>query len=308
MMMKKNVTPIMIIVLAVSLLVVTAFAGTSKQTGYEAFKEVLRHQKSETCSNGTLTGRLEIVDNGETMATLIGKVKGDPNAEVFNGELNLVAHDLNKKVAIFGDDQKFYIHDQERNDVYVTNVTHDDSVNEDTCSFDEGHEMTSDEEAVLDYFVGDLAHAFSVNEKADGTAEIQLELQKNEIPEIVNLLVSVDKEERHSRKHSEDATLQALNSDAYPLFKEIMALETDKTDLVEDIEIAYIRLALEVDAQDQMTGMAFEVKVAGMDAHQNLHNILYKGSAKVSNRNSSTIEALDLTEKNLIQMPEFEEK
>jgi len=305
--MKRQNILIVSMVLAMTLLVATAFAGTASNTGYEVFKEVLRNHKSETSTSGTVTATVEFLDNNQSVAMVSGVITGDERKEAFSGDLKIIADGLEKDLFLLGANGEMFIHDVATNDVYRTELDDEDSHEFDDDDHD--HTFTKEEEAVFDYFVGDLANEFEVENLDDDTYNISLELTQSEMPEIINLLTSLDSDDDHKSDSKHDEKLfKELNSDTYPLFKELCELDIEHTELVDDIEVNYFKIVLNVDSNDQIVGMSVIVKVSGVDENNEKHNLTYKSNMTFSEVDESAVIGLDLSDKNIIELPEFDDE
>jgi len=308
----KNRKSILVItlVLAMTLLVATAYAATPANAGYEALKDVLKNHQNEEFDNGTVTGTIEIIDNGETVLSLEGNVSGDEGDKEFSGELKLITENLEKELSINGLDEMIYIADLDTDDVYVAEDSHEgyEDEYEGKHNFDKDHDFSSDEEAIMDYFVGDLANEFELVNSNDGSFDVKLELTKNEMPTVLNLLASADSDERHNFKSEDkDEFCEDLNLEDYPLFAEIHNSKFELTELVDDVEVEYLMFTIHVDSNKEIKGLSFEASVSGVDENSENHTITVKGNMVLSNVGNAKISTMDLTGKNIIELPECED-
>ncbi len=292
-------------ILAMSLLVATAFAGTASNSGYETFKNVLKSNQGEQSTSGTVNGSVEFIDNNKTIAKVSGEITGDEKAKAFSGDLKIEVDGLEKDVAYLVQRQ-MYIHDLASDDVYTTELDDD---THDFEEYEDDHTFTKEEEAVFDYFVGDLANEFEVEKLDNGAYNISLELKQNEMPEIINLLTSLDADDDYKDDHDHDEKLfKELNSETYPLFKELCELDIEHTDLVDDIEVNYFKIILKVDSEDQIDGMSTILKVSGLDENKEKHNLTYKADMTFSTDDHAEVASIELSDKNIIELPEFDDE
>ncbi len=116
-------------ILAMSLFSCNSFCRVQLQnSGYETFKNVLKSNQGEQSTSGTVNGSVEFIDNNKTIAKVSGEITGDEKAKAFSGDLKIEVDGLEKDVALFGSNDKMYIHDLASDDVYTTELdddTHD---------------------------------------------------------------------------------------------------------------------------------------------------------------------------------------
>ncbi|MBI9013265.1 MAG: hypothetical protein JEZ08_13615 [Clostridiales bacterium] len=290
--MKKRNVMIVAIVVAVSMLTFVAFAGTEAYIGYETFKDVLRNNdKVMTSGSGIMT--LEVIDNNETIAKVSGQFSGDKELEAMNGKINIQAGTLDKSLELYGLDQKMYVFDTDSNDVYVGSHTEDNYE-----EYDTNDDFDKNSEAVLDFLVGDLKKEFKMVNDDDGTQDVSFELTKDEMPAIINLLTSLDHDDMDREDHNADVDLEA-----YPLFKEFENATIELPELIDNVEVEYLNIVLDLDENKQMTGMKFEVTASGLDAAGQPHVMTVKGSFEIT-EDFVELEMPSLENKNIIELPE----
>lgn len=301
--MRKRNLMIVAVVVAVSMLTLVAFAGTEAYIGYETFKDVLRNKDSEiTAGSGVMT--IEIIDNNESIVKVNGRFSGDHTEKNMNGEVSIEAGAFVKSLQLFGTDETMYVFDTDTNDVYVG--SHSEDKNYDRYdghnSFKGTDEFDKTSEALLDFLIGDLKSEFKLVNDDDGTRDVAFELTKDEMPAIINLLSSLDHDDRDYKNHDSDMDL-----DAYPIFKEFKAANIELPELTDDVSIDYLYLVLDLDAIQRVEGMKFEITASGLDVDGNTHEVTVKGSFKFSEQ-VVTLEMPSLDGKNIIELPEEEFK
>ncbi len=295
--MKKRNVMIVAIVVAVSMLTFVAFAGTEAYIGYETFKDVMRNNdKDMTSGSGIMT--LEVIDNNETIAKVSGQFSGNQELETMNGTINIQAGTLDKSLEIYGLDQQMYVFDTDSNDVYVSAHTEDNYEAYETYELND--EFDKNSEAILDFLVGDLKKEFKMVNDDDGTQDVAFELTKDEMPAIINLLTSLDHDDMDREDYKTDIDLEV-----YPLFKEFENASIELPELVDNVEVEYLNIILDLDENKELTGMKFEVTASGLDAEGQAHEMTVKGSIEMTEE-SVEIEMPSLENKNIIELPEEE--
>ena len=284
--MKKRTLTIVAVLAAISMLSFAVFAGNDTYAGYERFKDLLRNDKEFESGQGQ--GTLTVIDNGEEILSLTGNFVGDKESKEGFGSLNIQAGDIDKSLEMYGQDEKMYIVDGD--DVYI--ASHDESLEErddhhkyDQREFD-GKEFDAKSEAIMDILMADFKDDFSL----DGN-NVVFELNKEEIPALVNLMTSSDPSDRE-RYRDEEMSEEMM---AYPLFEELSSLENLLPELTET-EIEYIKFVLVVE-DDSVNGFEMNVIVKGLDQAGDSHQVEVQGAFSKSNETieMKTFELTDQT-------------
>jgi hypothetical protein len=306
-MKKKRVYLGVVAALAISVLTITAFAASSSYEGYDKFKSLIQTQEDYSeYNNGTVTGTLQVIDNGETIADISGTMNGNIENEEMNGEVLLAFNELEKTLEIFKMDDMFYISDIENNDVYVGENTND--YDHDEFRGEEKQSLTESQEALLDFVMDDLKDDFVLVSNVDGSENISFELTKDEIPVGLNLLVSAASSEKSDKQDGsfENSMDQELNIDEYPLFKELSEAKFEHTEIVENMEIDYVKITVDADENDLLKALTLSMTVSGNDEDGEFHELTINAELEISNVNTASISSVDLDGKNIIELPEME--
>ncbi|MCH4889256.1 hypothetical protein EZV73_16790 [Acidaminobacter sp. JC074] len=288
--MKKRTITIIAVLAAISMLSFAVFAGNDTYAGYERFKDLLRNDQEFESGQGQ--GKLTVIDNGEEILSLSGNFVGDKTSEEGFGNLNIQAGDLNKSLELYGQDEKMYIVDGD--DVYIT--SHDESLEErdyhhkyDQTEYD-GKEFDAKSEAIMDILMADFKDDFSL----EGN-NVVFELNKEEIPALVNLMASSDYEKE---TYHDDMSEEMM---AYPLFEELSSLENLVPELTET-EIEYIKFVLLVE-DDVVNGFEMNVIVKGLDQAGESHQVEVQGHFTKSSE-SVEMKTFELTDQTVYELKE----
>jgi len=310
--MKKTTIMIVTLVTAISVLAFVAFAGLSENSGYEEFKKVLKNHQQIEAENGTVTGNIEIIDNGATVLKIESDLNADFNEtedQAMSGDFRIITETLEKELSIYGLKDVMYIHDVANNDVYVGDITDDGHMREGReHNFKKDEEFSKQSEGIMDYFVGDLAKEFNMVKDQDGTMDIEFELTKDEMPAILNLLTTAMSEEHQGDEDTDLDTGFEADCEAYPILKEFYDAQFEMTELVDEVEIEYLKIVLDLDSNKEIVGASFVVNVSGLDENAETHMITVKAEFNISNINNAQIGTIDLEGKNIIQLPEDHEE
>lgn len=297
--MKKRTLLVVAVLTAISLLAVLAYAETTQENGYDLFKNVLKADQEE--KSGTVTGSLEVIDNGETLFAVDGNITGSKEEMSMSGQTVLSLPGFEKEITFYGTEETLYVLDG--SDVYVG--THPE-IDENQYSKHHGRKTDGEKdfdeksEAVMDALIGDLALEFEAVADEDGTTDLRFELEKDEVPALVNLLVSMDDEGKHSRM-DEDHDMMDLSE--YPLFNELQNIKEVHPELSENIVVEYLNVYLDLDEYD-VQGVTVNLVVSGDDEDGNAHRVEVNGSFEFSDE--TTVTPIDLDGKTVYTLPEHE--
>ena len=316
-MKKRTLGMVIALVAAFSLLTVTAFASAPTYEGYEAFKELAKNHEDQEIEheNATVKGSLKVIDNGETVLDLVTtlKVEGE---EVGSGSVTLTANGVSKELNVFAQDEKVYIFDELEQTYYVADKDAMEASDveydyEDYEEFERGtrhEEMTSAQEELMDFIMGDLKDDFEVDHNADGSQTITFELTKEEIPMLLNLAVSAaDGHDRRADEYDEyspDATLLAK----YPILNDFVGMENNTPEITDNVELEYMKVTVTTD-DENFGKVAFDFIVSGDDEVGEAHTIQVQGEFEVSEIGTTSADTPELDGKELIEIDpaDFEE-
>ncbi len=309
-MKKRTLGLIVALAAAFSLLAVTAYASAPTFEGYEAFKDMAKSQDDTQVDheNATVTGQVIVKDNGETLVDLstVLKTEDEDNG---SGWVKFTANGVSKELNVYSQGSDVYIFDESQGLYYLADKEAMEANEEyDYEDFEDyGHrsgnheEMTSAQEELLDFVMGDLKDDFEVTYNDDGSETITFELTKEEIPMLLNLIVSaIDGHDQNVDEYEEfspDATLLTK----YPILSDFMNMENDRPEIVENIELEYVKVAVTT-KDDEFAGMKFGLIVSGDDEEGLSHLVEVSAAFELSQVGTTIADAPDLTGKDFIEI------
>jgi hypothetical protein len=310
--MKKKSKVLMIaLVAAVSMFSVVALASSPSTAGYETFKEVLKGNpmSGEMIESATVKGNFTVTVDGETVLYVDGTamVEDAGDEHSMNNDFDFTLMGVERSGSVYSNgDEGVYLVDR-TNDLHYQVINLDDehaSKNDEWLDEDDFHDrsMTKAEEALLDFFVGDLKDNFSVMKHADDSKTITVDVSKEEIPLPLRLLMDVastgDKSE-HTHTSELPAELERLKQ--FPFFQGFEGIDIDNhlPELTKDVGIERVRLQLTVDANNELQGVQVEFEVSGKDDAGVAHLVEIEGAAKFSGINMTTPDLYDPSGKSL---------
>lgn len=272
--MKKRTLTIVAVLAAVSMLSFAVFANNDMYEGYERFKELMTQEEArEDYGQGYAT--LKIIDNDSELISISGEFIGS-KLEDGSGSLQIDSKDLSKSLEVYKKDQTMYLVDGDT--VYLANHVSE----KENRKMKEHKDFSGHQEALMDFFMADLKDDFTM----DGD-NIVFELNKEEIPALLNIIASSEND------HREDNQNEKFQN--YPLFNELKVIK----DLVPELtnkEIEYVKVTFIVE-DNKLVGLESTFSILGYDQNSNSHLLEVQALIEKTstNQNVRTFELTDET-------------
>lgn len=298
--MNKKVMMMGTILIAVSLIAIMAFAGNNTDGGYELFKDVLGNFENHELESGIFSGSIVLTDNDEIKLAVSGTFVQQKENERMSGAAQIETQDMSKTLEIYGDDQNIYIVDADKKEVYIGKVAEEKANRE----WDDEHMGTFDEtdEAIVDYFMGNFKKNFKTVADADGSTDILFELNKSEIPAIVNLLASSKHDDKYKDEDDEFSNHQEYAE--FPLFNELMTLENIELSIDSNIEVQYVKFVMDLDVDQKVKGIEFTFEITGDDELGEYHEVRIDGFFTADENGDANVRTLNMDGLTVYELPE----
>lgn len=308
-MKNKNVKLGILVLAAVVLFTATAFAMSPTNEGYEALKQIMKDSQAiENFDNATFDGLFQVSDNGKVIAEVTGKVKGNHEGNEASGNLQVNMMGNVQDLSFYKSSEAAYLVDENNVKYYqFTNMNEEMNRKHEYYSSKEhsgGHGMSNTAEALMDFFVGDLKSQFELSGNADGSKSVTLDLDQNEIPAPINLIVGLAVENKSGDydSHSEsrmNPLKKAQLIDKLPFLEKFTGIENAIPELKEDVKLTGLLTKLNFDADNKLQSIDFKMNINGRDENGTIHEIIFSGSVAISYINSTAIDTFDLAGKNI---------
>lgn len=287
--MKKNLLKAGIgVALGGALLITSTFIGlASGPNGYDTLKSAVKNFRH--VENGTLNITGTMYDNNELIAKVESTLKGDHDGQSMSGTLTMECEKIDKSFVMYASGQGVVIKDED-SDVY--NLVKPDKKHRKMhrkFEKDENLQMEKFHDMLIDTLVGDLKHQVEEKDLGNGDKQLSISLNDNEIPSIINVLLSI--------KHQEDEEL-----DKSKRIHEILGIQEfkcPKPELVSDIKAKKIEFIFVVDKNDIVKKIDAEFGVEGRDIQGETHDLKLDLSVQISDVNNTVPETIDLEGKNV---------
>ncbi len=308
-MKNKKVKLGVLVMAAVTLFTATAFAANTGNGGYEALKEILKDSKrTEAHTNASIDGSFQVSDNGKIITAFIGRVKANHEKDQISGDVQIDLKGIKQDLSLYHKDDEVYLSDNANSKYYkLENVKkehgkrHADYNSEEYAGHDE---MGATEEALLDYFVGDLKSQFELTKNGDGSKTITMDLDQNEVPAALNLLTAAavsdeDKASRHNKSEMSDKEKQLL-VEKLPFMKDLIEADKDLLPVLkQNVKITALLVKFDVDSENQVKSFETKLSISGSDADGVYHEVAFQGAVTVSDINNTQVEQFDQNGKNI---------
>lgn len=278
-----------------SLLVTSTVMGiASGPTGYETLKAVVKN--ADKIENATFSMSGSLMDNNEELIKLSSTLKVQQE-ELVSGNIFIDTNELDRSY-IFSVKNKTMIFKHDASDVY-NKITCTEKENEREkkhyATEYENPQMEAICESILDTLVGDLKNQVTLRDIGDDRKQISINLDKNEIPTLFNLLLNV--------RQNEERTVECETDNKMSEILGINPHDFKFPELTSSIQAEEVNVGIIIDKDNIIRKMDLEFEVIGNDAQNNIHNQKLKISFDISGINSTTADIMDLTGKEVNEIP-----
>lgn len=300
-----------LVLAAVTVFTATAFASTSTYNngGYEALKQIMKSSHGTNhLSNTSFGGTFQMSDNGKVIAEMTGDVKENLEGKEASGNVQVMLMGKEQDLSFFKSGEESYLVDKTNAKYYkLANMAKDTDRKHRAFNMEEGageQHMGKTGEALMDYLMGDLKSQFELTQNADGTKSITVDLNENEIPVPMNLLVGIAAENNsHYSNMDYENDMNSAQKELFmgkmPFLKEFSELGKDMPKLKQDVKITNIYLKLNIDENDQIKSFDAKISTTGKDANEIYHEVSFLGSLTVNNINSISVDTFSPDGKNI---------
>ncbi len=284
------------VVVGGSLLITSTFMSIADgPSGYETLKAVLRD--SQKIENATYRVSGSVSDNGKDVIKINSTFKADEKERLYSGVVAIDSDKVNKNYTLYGNEDWFVFKDA-ASDIYNKLECSDEFKGNRCYRHDyenvyEDPQLDAIGEKILDTLVGDLKKQVTLKETHNGDKQIGINLDKDEIPSLVNLLLA-------AKSH------QSCQADSQNNIHEILGINPDDCTmpkLVNDISAQEVDVKIIADKDNNIKEMDFEFEISGRDESNLVHEQEMKLSMSVSDVGSTKVDAVELEGKTVKDIP-----
>ncbi|TVY02927.1 hypothetical protein [Paenibacillus cremeus] len=268
----------------------TGFSAMAATSGYDAYKSALKNTK--TLQNVSVQAQANLQDNGTTLSSADSSFKLGIGSKTASGSVKVTDNGSDQSV-IFYKQSGSTVAKPGSSDVYY--VKQEGSQKK----FREKKDNSSDEmsqqvETVIDALVGNLKDYVTINDNADGSKQIGIDLSNAQIPAVVNAIAPIAI--KQATKEHKEKPVAAGKTDQPELFDE-HALAANIPHLTQDIKIEKVTVKATVNADNYIEQQQADITVSGKDDTGAAHQLTVHLNANLSEFNTTTPDTIDLTGK-----------
>jgi hypothetical protein len=284
---KKIVAITMSLVISGGVLIGTAYTNASQLSGYEAYKLAVKdtaNVKNETANvNISVKDNTSLKGNNVTLVDVTTNVKVNSAANAMSQSTTVKSSNGGETFSTFIQDGKI-ISKSSISEVYnVRESKHGDLMKE--------HEKMNPQviksvETVVDILSGNMKDNVVVSPNADGTKNISVSLDENQIIPLVNAIASIvmvtsSNEPMHTEK--------AGSLDVKNMIPQ----------LVSEIKVTSVKVTGDINKDNIINNQVAKIVLSGKDANDVSHSVTIDASLNLSNINTTTPDTIDLTGKQI---------
>jgi hypothetical protein len=290
-MRKNTLMTLIVLLLCSSVLLMTAYAAVQNISSYETLKNALLNYNAY--ENGTLSVNAKISDNGKELASthLVNKLEDEYTSSSYTS--NYVINGVPETYESWENKEQIISKNHRDNDYMVrpnwkynnNNFNYYTSYSRNLFGYSsEGWETLTPTQqkfinAVIDLAVGDVKNYFTANGNT-----ISLNLSKNQIPQVAQLLLAVGVEQINIQR--ENGYIEDDINEVIPMF-------------TADTEIELANMTITINDSKQITGCDMIGVIKGTDIDGLLHELVLELTLSITDIGTTKADTVDLTDKNV---------
>lgn len=289
MMKKKLFTIGGAILLSGTVMLTSAFSSfASTSSGYETLKSAMKN--SVQVENATMQADLSVKDNDSSVIQIQSTFKSDIKQNMNSGVMILDQDDEDITFELFNDTEQMVIKSSNSDTYYVMPIEDVDADEEKNNDSDEQDLILSQEvEQIIDVLVGRYKSSFELITQDDGTQIVDLSLDKEEIPVMLNAVGSaiIRNNEVDQDEVSEDEL-----ANVHPLSAGIQAVSLPE--LTDDIYMNHIQFKTVINNEEQIEDMLLILQFNGKDTSGEEHLVEFNLHLTISDINQTSVDIIQL--------------
>ncbi len=267
-----------------SLLITTTILSMAQgPSGYETLKSALRNTKK--IESATLVLRGKATDNQKDILDVNSTFKANHKDSKMSGTISINSDNISKNISIFADKNNRVINVQ-GTDTYYKFESDKANIK---AHFDEKENPQAEQirEKILDAVAGDFKNQVKQVNSINGDKVLSVNLEKNNIPEIVDMMLSLhhDKEEAVLRKQTHTKIGEILGIDE---------ADIKVPELVSDVKANKISLEVTVDKNNLIKEINAAINLSGKDEAGKVHNESLELNADIKDVNTTKADTISL--------------
>lgn len=276
-------------------MVTTGLSAMASTSGYDAYKSAIKNTK--TIQNVSVQAQSVLQDNGNTLTSANGTFKVSPQDHKASGSVSVKSSGGSEQSIQFYKQADGTVLKSSASDVYY--VTQEGKQRKESSKKPENEAMSQQVETVIDALVGNLKDYVTVDNKADGSKAVSVELTNSQLPAVVNAIAPIAIKQATS-EHKRDKANNDTQSKPIPFNEH--TLNANVPQLTQDIKIDKVAIKADINAANYIEHQQADITVSGKDANGAAHVLTLHLNADLSNYNQTTPDTVDLTGKQVQTM------
>lgn len=269
----------------------------ASSSGYDAYKSALKNTK--TIQNVSIQTQAQLQDNGNTLTSANGSFKFSLENRTGSGTVTVSGSGAEHSVSFFKQTDGVVLKPSDSDVYYVKE--HRQSKHGDWNKQD-NPERQQQVETVIDALVGNLKDYVTVEDKADGSKEVSVELTNAQLPALVNAIAPIAIKHATGEHEHDGESMSDQQDGGKPLPFRDHSLLAGAPQLTQDIKIEKVAVKAEINASNYIEHQQADITVSGKDASGVAHELTLHLNAELSGYNSTTPDTVDLTGKQVQQV------
>ena len=276
-----------------SLLVTSTVMGmaASGTSGYDTLKVAVKNMKNIENATFSMSGTFS--DNNKELAEASFNFKASKE-DIFSGEIALSSEKVNKSYALYQSEDSIVFKDA-ASDVY-NKVEYSGELKAKGKKMRKYHskeiqnpQMEMLGEKILDTLVGDLKKQVTQESIGNSEKKISIDLDKSEIPALVNLVLAAKSEKTRGQSCDKSEMMHEIFG--------VNPADCKLPELKSNIQAEKIDVDIVVDKNNMIKELDMEFDISGNDSQNKFHEQELKISMDVSDINSTKVDSIDLSGK-----------
>lgn len=276
---KKTVAMVTSLALGGTLLFGTAFVNASEVSGYEAYKSAVLQTKD--LKDGTANLKVSLMDNGKELVNASSSVKLNLNSNAMSSKTSVNTNGTTTTFENYTQDGKS-IEKSSLSDVFSVREGRKNEFNK--AEKTENPQVVKSVEAVVDALIGNMKDGFTVTNNSDGTKQVNVVLNDNQVTPLVNAVTSM-------------AITAGSNEKMHNSNSKEMNIKDVMPKLQSDVKVSAVTGTVDVDKDNVIKDQDVTITITGLDDQGTSHNVVINAHVDLSNINSTTPDKVDLTGK-----------
>jgi hypothetical protein len=268
-------------------------------SGYDTLKAVFKNSRNIESATFTVAG--SVSDNSKEIVKISSTFKENEEEQLYSGAIAINSEKVNKSYALYGSEKQIVFKDDTSN-VYNKVECSDDFKgmrHQGNSSYKNAHENPQLEaigEKIMDTLVGDLKKQVTLKKLDNGDKQIGIDLDKNEIPSLVNLMLAIKNDKpNETDKQDKIHEILGINPDDCTMPK-----------LTNDVKAEKVDVQIVVDKNNTIKGLDVEIGITGNDEANKAHEQELKFSLDVTGINSTKVDTINLAGKTVKEISQDE--